>query len=149
VTSEAGVAVSIRTADCFPILLADQRTHAVAAVHAGWRGTVAGIAGRTLQRMQAEFDSRPEDVLAAIGPGIGVCCYEVGADVAPKFGKDSACKIDLAAENREQLMAAGVPAENIEVLNACTFCDERFFSYRRQGDRAGRMISYITVKKSR
>ncbi|MEO8100624.1 MAG: peptidoglycan editing factor PgeF [Acidobacteriota bacterium] len=144
VTSEADVPVSIRTADCLPILLADRRTCSVAAVHAGWRGTAAGIVGRTLERMHAEFGSRPEDMIAAIGPGIGHCCYEVGLDVARQFGLDRAGHIDLAAQNRAQLSKAGVPVENIDVLNMCTFCEAgRFFSYRREGDRAGRMISYI------
>src|SRR5580704_17765446 len=77
VTGLAGVPVSVRTADCYPILLADDRNHAVAAVHAGWRGTAAHIAIRTLQEMRRLYGSEASDIHAAIGPGIGECCYEV------------------------------------------------------------------------
>lgn len=139
---DPGVTVSIRTADCLPILFADVRTGAVAAVHAGWRGTAAGIVGKTLDRMREEFGSKPEDVVAAIGPGIGKCCYEVGVDVAKQFGVEQAGRIDLAEHNRQQLLVAGVT--QIEVVSPCTYCEgETFFSYRREGERAGRMISFI------
>jgi len=84
-TREPGILLAVQTADCIPILLADQRTHAVAAVHAGWRGTLKRIAEKTLGRMRMEFGTRPEDVVAAIGPGIGGCCYEVGHEVAREF----------------------------------------------------------------
>ncbi len=84
-TREPGFLLAVQTADCIPILLADTRLHAVAAVHAGWRGTLRRIAAKTLGRMQMEFGTRPEDVMAALGPGIGRCCYEVGEDVAREF----------------------------------------------------------------
>ncbi|MGH9718389.1 MAG: peptidoglycan editing factor PgeF [Candidatus Acidiferrales bacterium] len=84
-TREPGYLLAIQTADCIPILLADTRLHAVAAIHAGWRGTLRRIAAKTLGRMQMEFGTRPEDVIAALGPGIGRCCYEVGDDVAREF----------------------------------------------------------------
>jgi len=84
-TREPGVLLAVQTADCIPILLADPRRHAIAAIHAGWRGTLHHIAEKTLGRMQMEFGTRPQDVLAALGPGIGQCCYEVGADVAKEF----------------------------------------------------------------
>lgn len=143
VTAAPGVAVSIRTADCIPILLADRRTGAIAAVHAGWRGTAARIAAETLARLRAEFGTHPEDILAAIGPGIGPCCYQVGADVARQFGESGPARLNLAEHNRRQLTAAGVPDAHIELVSPCTFCDDRFFSYRREGERAGRMISFI------
>jgi polyphenol oxidase len=85
VTSAPDLLLAIQTADCIPILLVDPRHRAVAAVHAGWRGTLARIAPKTLGRMQMEFSTRPADVLAAIGPGIGQCCYEVGSDVVKEF----------------------------------------------------------------
>ncbi len=145
-TDRPGWAVSVRTADCYPILLADVRRRAVAAVHAGWRGTAGGVAGQTLARMRAEYGTAAQDVVAAIGPGIGGCCYEVGAEVAQVFGKPGAGLIDLADVNRAQLMVAGVAPERIETLGACTFCDAaRFYSWRRDRERAGRMISYIRV----
>ena len=146
VTATPNVAVSIRTADCFPILLADPETQAVAAIHAGWRGTAAGIVTATLTRMKNEFGTEPWNVLAAIGPGIGQCCYEVGAEVAREFGLSTAGKINLAVENREQLIAAGVKPNHIEQVGLCTFCHPAlFYSWRRDHDRAGRMVSVIRV----
>ena len=84
-TREPGVLLVVQTADCIPILLADTKQRAVAAIHSGWRGTLKRIAGKTLGRMQMEFGTRPEDVIAALGPGIGRCCYEVGPEVAVEF----------------------------------------------------------------
>jgi hypothetical protein len=107
VTDQTGVSVSVRTADCYPILLADQRRGAVAAVHAGWRGTAAGIVAKTIQRMHERFGNDAGDLRVAIGPGIGACCYEVGLDVALQFGFERAGCIDLAEINRLQLVAAG------------------------------------------
>ena len=144
VTALAGVPVSVRTADCYPILLADARNHAVAAVHAGWRGTAARIALRALEEMHRLYGTEAADVYAAIGPGIGACCYEVGADVARQFGMEQAGRIDLAAINRRQLLDAGVTEPRIDVLGGCTKCDSRrFHSYRRDQLAAGRMVSYI------
>lgn len=85
VTREPGVVLAVQTADCVPILLADLKRRAVAAIHSGWRGTLARIAAKTLGRMQMEFGTRAQDVIAALGPGIGRCCYEVGSDVAREF----------------------------------------------------------------
>ncbi len=96
--------------------------------------------------MRTEFGTQPSDIFAAIGPGIGVCCYEVGEDVSNQFGFASRTHLDLASENRKQLEAAGVPTQNIEALGVCTFCNaERFFSYRREKEKAGRMTSYIRI----
>ena len=146
ITRTAGVAVSIRTADCFPILLADPETRAVAAIHAGWRGTAAGVVRASLDRMRSEFGTEPHNVFAAIGPGIGACCYQVGVDVARQFGLQEAGKLDLAVENRKQLVAAGLEPDRIEHVGGCTFCHPaQFFSWRRDQDRAGRMISFIRI----
>ncbi|HTX16684.1 MAG TPA: peptidoglycan editing factor PgeF [Candidatus Baltobacteraceae bacterium] len=84
-TRERGVVLAVQTADCIPILLADPKQRAVGAIHSGWRGTLHRIAAKALGRMQMEFGTRPEDVIAALGPGIGRCCYEVGSDVAREF----------------------------------------------------------------
>ncbi|MGA3202438.1 MAG: peptidoglycan editing factor PgeF [Bryobacteraceae bacterium] len=146
VTNRPDLAISIRTADCYPILLADARNRAVAAVHAGWRGTATQIVRKTVEKMSAEFGTSPADVHAAIGPGIGACCYEVGPEVARYFGSSERTHLDLASENRKQLEAAGVPSSNIEALGVCTFCDaERFFSYRRDKENPGRMTSFIQI----
>ncbi len=85
ITREKNVLLTVQTADCIPILLADTKNHAVAAIHSGWRGTVQRISEKTLGRMRMEFGTRPEDVVAAIGPGIGSCCYEVGHEVVQEF----------------------------------------------------------------
>jgi YfiH family protein len=143
-----GVALSIRTADCFPILLADTRTHAIAAIHAGWRGTASNILEAALSAMHGEYKTDPSDVIAAIGPGIGACCYEVGPEVALRFGRDGGhVHLDLVQENVRQLIAGGMDPGRIDITaSTCTRCDpQRFHSYRREGDRAGRMISYIRV----
>jgi YfiH family protein len=146
VTNRPNLALSIRTADCYPILLADTLNRAVAAIHAGWRGTAAHIVRKTLEKMRSEFGTLPANVHAAIGPGIGVCCYEVGIEVAREFGRDGRTHLDLALENRNQLEEAGVPTGNIEALGMCTFCNaERFFSYRRDKDNPGRMTSFIRI----
>lgn len=148
VTSQARVPVSIRTADCYPILLADQRNHAVAAVHAGWRGTAAQIVVRTIEQMRERFGTDVADLRVAIGPGIGGCCYEVGVEVALQFGLKRAGKIDLAEMNHRLLVENGVAAERIEVLGGCTSCDaDLFHSFRRDKERAGRMVSYIAVDR--
>lgn len=144
VTVQTGLPVSIRTADCYPILLADERNRAVAAVHAGWRGTAARIVERTIERMHAQFGTEARDLWVAIGPGIGFCCYEVGVEVARQFGLEAAGRIDLAEMNHHQLVQAGVAEGHIEVLGGCTKCDaQRFHSFRRDQERAGRMISFI------
>lgn len=85
ITREKGVVLAVQTADCIPILLADAKNKAVAAIHAGWRGTIQRIAAKTVGRMQMEFGTQPKHVLAALGPGIGGCCYEVGHEVATEF----------------------------------------------------------------
>ncbi len=146
-TGEPGVTVSIRTADCLPILLADSVHRAVAAIHAGWRGTQAHIVKETIGRMRAEFGTEAGNIVAAIGPGIGACCYQVGEDVAKLFGMKGAGRLDLASANVSQLVDLGVPRGQIGVSGRCTFCDPvQFYSWRRDHDRAGRMISFIEVR---
>jgi YfiH family protein len=143
-TNSPGLRLSVRTADCFPILLADAKNRAVAAVHAGWRGAADEIVAKPIAKMRIQFGTSPADIVAAIGPGIGVCCYEVGAEVAQLFGVEGAGRVDLAAANRCQLIDAGVEEQHIDVVGGCTSCDAaRFYSFRREKEQAGRMISYI------
>jgi polyphenol oxidase len=142
-----GSAVAIKTADCIPILLADPRNRAVAAVHAGWRGTVAQIVRHAVESMQRHFDARPEDLHAAIGPGIGKCCYEVGPEVARQFGEAGRAHIDLSEANRRQLVGAGLAANHIYTANLCTMCmSDEFHSYRRDREAAGRMFSFAGIR---
>jgi YfiH family protein len=141
---EPGVLVGVKTADCVPILLADPVTRAVAAVHAGWRGTAGKILFAALGKLREDFGVNPEDVIAAIGPSIGPCCYEVGPEVAVRFGASGSGKthIDLPYWNEVQLREAGV--RTVWKSGECTFCSpERFFSFRRERDEAGRMVSFI------
>jgi polyphenol oxidase len=147
-----GIAVAVFVADCVPALIADARTGAFAAVHAGWRGTLAGVIGATVTAL-AELGSRPSDLLVALGPAIGACCFEVGAEVAEPFRrfdsvvKDSAGapRVDLRATLRLQLLAAGVPADAIDASAACTKCDPagRFYSYRRDRGQTGQHLGFI------
>jgi len=147
VTNRPGLWVAIRTADCVPILLADSRKRVVAAVHAGWRGTSAGILTRTLEKMAHWCATDPADVHVAMGPAILSCCYEVGEEVAAQFGQVGRCHIDLIGENRQQAVAAGVRSQNIQSLGLCTSCDlGSFYSFRKEGEAAGRMISAIRIR---
>ncbi len=142
-----GHCVAVKTADCIPVLLTDEEHRAVAAVHAGWRGTVSRIVEHALRKMHQEFGSNPAAMHAAIGPGIGKCCYEVGAEVAAHFGETGPCHIDLVDANRRQLLEAGVSPSRIYAANLCTRCGvEDFHSYRRDKEHSGRMLSFIGVK---
>ncbi len=154
-----GVLAGVKTADCVPILIGDPATRSFAAVHAGWRGTLAEIATRTLRQMKEQYGTAAGDVVIAIGPAAGACCYEVGTDVIEPFRAkfphqelftetrmDHAC-IDLLKSNREQLISAGVRPTNIHVAPLCTMCHtDLFFSYRREKSihgKVGRLMSVI------
>ena len=146
--NQPGSVVAVKTADCIPILLVDDRRRAVAAVHAGWRGTVAGIAGEAVAAMGRCFGTRARDLHAAVGPGIGKCCYQVGAEVAAHFGGQGSGHIDLADANRRQLEEAGVTGRRIYASNLCTMCRaEEFYSFRRDQDAAGRMFSFAGIRE--
>ena len=149
-SDKPGQTIGVKTADCLPILLVDGRHRSVAAVHAGWRGAVSGIARKTLAAMAARWNSRPEDLHAAIGPGIGPCCFEVGPEVAIQFGEPAErTRIGLPHFIRRQLLAAGLPEKRVYTAELCTFCHPALFhSFRRDGQKAGRMISVIGVKSS-
>ena len=142
-----GSVVAVKTADCIPVLLVDERLRAVAAVHAGWRGTVAGIVGRAIQAMGERFGTRPADLHAAIGPGIGLCCYEVGPEVAVHFGGQEKGHIDLPGANRSQLVDAGVTPGRIYASNLCTQCNPgEFHSFRRDKEASGRLHSFAGIR---
>lgn len=155
ISNRPGMLVGVRTADCAPVLLVDARRRAVAAVHAGWRGSAEEIARIAVEAMRAEYGTDPADIHAAIGPCIRECCYEVGPNVAQRFarwipalaGVESPVRIDLAAVNRMQLENAGVPGGQIYNCDLCTRClAEDFHSYRRDGARSGRIISAIGIR---
>jgi polyphenol oxidase len=141
-----GSVLAVKTADCVPILLVDERLQVVATVHAGWRGTVAGIASRAVQAMAERFGACPDDLDAALGPAIGRCCYEVGPEVACHFGQQGRAHVDLVEANRQQLLACGLPAHRIYAAGLCTMClAEQFHSYRRDREAAGRMYSFAGI----
>jgi YfiH family protein len=147
IEDQPGSVVAVKTADCIPVLLVDERRRAVAAVHAGWRGTAAGIAVGAVAAMGRGFGTKAEDLHAAIGPGIGKCCYEVGAEVAERFGGQGRGHIDLAAANRRQLEESGVTPQRIYASNLCTMCrSEEFDSFRRDQAAAGRMYSFAGIR---
>jgi YfiH family protein len=159
-TLEVGLLLGVQTADCTPVLVADTRTRAVAAFHAGWRGTVARIVEKGVAQMSREFGTRAEDCVAAVGPCIRVCCFEVGDEVRERFRAEFAYaeelfvgrNIDLQEANRRQLVAAGLPVGNVSVVAECSACarDEdgrrRYFSHRAEHWRSGRMLSVIGVR---
>ncbi len=147
ITSEPGNLLGVRTADCVPILIADPENRAVAAIHAGWRGTSAGIVSKAVAKLTAEFGSRPAALRAAIGPSIGPCCYEVGLEVASLF-QASGSTVDLPGENRSQLVSSGLTPEHIDVSELCTLCygDGEFHSFRRDKEASGRMVSAIGIR---
>ena len=155
ITSMPGVLLGVQTADCVPILLADSENRAVAAVHAGWRGTAAHIAETTVARLREKSDVGPGSLAAAIGPHIGVCCYEVGEEVVDAIGDPALIErrpewarphLNLAEANRRQLLKAGVPEERIDISSLCTRCrGDLFFSFRREGKRTGHMLSVIGI----
>ncbi len=141
-----GAVVAVKTADCIPVLLVDERRRAVAAVHAGWRGTAARIVAAAVGAMGERFGTEPGDLHAAIGPGIGECCYEVGPEVAVQFGKQGRAHISLPDANRRQLAEAGVTPERIYPSNLCTMClGEEFHSYRRDQEAAGRLYAFAGI----
>jgi len=155
VSNTPGLAMAMRTADCLPILLADPEHRAVAAVHAGWRGTAARIAERTIERMGEVYGTKPERVRAAIGPGIGKCCFEVGPEVARAFsdwhaelaGTEQKHLLDLVDINQRQLKGTGVLEENISHSALCTMDrTDILYSFRREREKAGRMLAWIGIR---
>lgn len=167
ITNEPGLLLGVQTADCVPVLLADTRLHAVAAIHAGWRSTVARIAEHGVAAMEREFGSRPQDIIAAIGPAIRACCFAVGEEVREKFTAEFVYAPDLFVQelidgrpqlyadlhtaNQRQLIGAGLHPEAITTLAECSACartaegHRRYFSHRAEHGVTGRMMSVIGV----
>lgn len=146
ISNVPGIGLAVRTADCLPILMADPPNRAVAAIHAGWRGVVSKIAVKTVETMRQQFGTKPEDLVVAIGQGIGACCFEVGPEVAVQFGLSGRAKVDLVETTCRQLGRSGVSARQISSAGLCSYCgSELFESYRRDREAAGRMISMISL----
>ena len=147
VTDQPGVVLGILTADCYPVLLQDPQAGVIGAAHAGWKGTHARVAARTVEAMQ-RLGAQPERIKAAIGPGISAARYAVGAEVAHQFEAGglgehlSGSQLDLAGANAQVLREAGVSAGNIWLSGRCTY-ESEFYSHRRDAGRTGRMLALI------
>jgi YfiH family protein len=162
VTAVPGLLLAVQTADCVPVLVADVRQRVVGAFHAGWRGTVARIAELGVGTMRERYGCAAEDLVAAVGPSIGPCCFAVGNEVKAEFAREFAYGGELFREkaaqmygdlweaNRRQLVEAGVRPEKVTVLGECTACarvggERKYFSHRAEGGVTGRMLGVIGV----
>ena len=163
VSDAKGVLAGVKTADCVPILIGDPVTRAFAAVHAGWRGTLATAVIAGVERLAKEYDARPEDLRVAIGASAGPCCYEVGSEVIEAFSSKFAdgeklftptradhARVDLLKANRDQLISTGVKPERIHIAPICTMCrTDLFFSYRKEKSvhgKVGRLMAVVGRK---
>lgn len=163
-TATPGVPLTMNFADCTPIFLYDPKKKIAALVHGGWRGTAGNIAGCAVREMEKQFGADPKDILAAIGPAIGPCCFEVGEEVIAEFAKifspielaelaekkeNGRFLFHLPEANRRLLLRAGLAETNIEDCRLCTYChDDKFFSYRKSGGKTGRHMGVICMKQN-
>ena len=159
ISNQTETLLGVKTADCVPLLMGDSRTGAFAAVHAGWRGTLASIGAHAIERLQQEFGVQPADLRVAIGPAAAACCYEVGREVIDAFqARFPACnelftptradhaRIDLYKANQDQLISMGVAPERIHTSPLCTMCrTDTFFSYRREKSTQGKVGRLMAV----
>lgn len=157
ITGEPDIFLAVLTADCVPLLFVAPKRRLAAAVHAGWRGTLAGIADKAVRLFDEQYSVAAADLEVALGPAIGACCYEVKSDVSEplmkRWGrltsasvlvKSGKCYVNLRRLNRDILRAAGVPGKQLHEVGPCTHCaDGEFFSYRRAGGETGRQMSFI------
>ena len=160
VTTRADLAICIITADCVPVFLVDKVKKVIAVVHAGWRGTALEISAKVIRLMQKQYCCLPQDILAAIGPSIGKCCYDVDSTTADAFRRQNNSELilqqgsikdkwmlDLPEANRRQILGSGVPENNIEVAGYCTNCNQdMFFSHRGSGGVTGRQVNFMIIK---
>ena len=150
ITDKKNLPIAIRTADCVPVFMYDPVHNAIALAHAGWKGTRLRITAKTIKEMQDKIGSQCYDLKIVLGPCIRSCCYEVGEDFKAYFPHDIAQRqgrlyLDIVAANRRHLIEAGVEEGKILDSGVCTCCDQRYFSFRRDGTKAGRMISLMML----
>jgi hypothetical protein len=159
-TDRVDLAICVKTADCVPVFIVDRVKKVIAAVHAGWRGSALGISAKAVRTLMENYGSQPQDILAAIGPSIGQCCYQVDAAVSDNFlqqednekflfaaKKSGKWLLDLACANRRQIINCGIPEENIDLSDLCTVCNQdKFFSHRGSGGVTGRQINFMMIK---
>lgn len=153
VTNLKDTALIVLSADCLPIFLYDPIKDAIGITHAGWRGTYEGIAKNVVNAMKSNFKTGASSIIVGLGPAIRQCCYEVKSEFLGRFPNSVVKRahkfyFDLVGENVEQLLAAGVSSKNIFDCEVCTSCsNDKFYSYRREGEKAGRMASVIMLKE--
>ncbi|MCJ7577249.1 MAG: peptidoglycan editing factor PgeF, partial [candidate division Zixibacteria bacterium] len=153
-TDRKDIFLTVSVADCLPIFLVEPKRKVVGLVHAGWRGTLLGIAKETIRKAQKEFGCKSEDFTLLFGPAIQKCCYEISELMAILFDEDGLTripgekpKLDLMKINLKQFLSCGVKRKKIFATNDCTCCNkDMFHSFRRDGDKAGRMIAFIGIK---
>jgi YfiH family protein len=153
-TNRDDIFISVGVADCVPIFLLEEKKRVVGLIHAGWRGTLLGIARRSIQRAKQQFGCDPHCFTAAFGPCIQKCCYQISKDVAILFDRECISQtkgrkatLDLICANVKQLVNCGVKEDRIFFTDRCTFCDaESFYSYRREGEGAGRMLGFMGLR---
>lgn len=153
-TNIEGAALVVFAADCTPVLLFDPAQKVAAAIHSGWRGSVKKIAPKCVGLMETKFGSNPRDILVAIGPCIGQCCFEFGSDATDYFdikylkdSKDGKYMVDLRSYILDSLTSVGVNKNNIDICDACTMCNtDKFYSFRANKDKTGRQAAIIMIK---
>ncbi len=155
ITDHINLPIAIRTADCVPVFIYDPVKSVIGLVHAGWKGSYAQITAKTIKKMQRDFGSQGKDLKAAIGPSIRSCCYQVTEEFKTYFPKDMSMRagqlyVDVVNANRRQIMSVGVSEANIIDSGVCTMCSRvngkfEYFSFRRDADKAGRMISVMML----
>ena len=160
VTSRTNLAICIKTADCVPVFIVDRIKKIIAVVHAGWKGTALEITAKVVRLLYEKYGSSPQDILTAIGPSIGQCCFEVDTAAANAFfeqknneaflfpgARPNKWMLDLAEANRRQIMNCGIPEANIDVSDLCTSCrQDLFFSHRGSGGITGRQVNFMMIK---
>ncbi len=157
ITKEEDLAILIFFADCVPILIADKKQKICAAIHSGWKGTYKNIVGKAVEQLIHDHHCDPKDLLCAIGPSIGPCHFEVSNDLFMEmtslYGEDTGrvengkYYLDLKKTVKKQLTAHQIPEEQIANSPLCTVCEESLYSFRREGETAGRMAAFISLKK--
>ncbi len=153
-TDRKDILLTISVADCLPAFLVEPRRKVAGLVHAGWRGTLMGIAKESVRKAKREFGCDPEDITLLFGPAIQRCCYEISEGIAVLFDEDCLLRmpgqrprLDLISANLKQFLSCGVKRKKIFVADECTCCNkEMFHSFRRDGDKAGRMIAFLGIK---
>lgn len=152
ITQALGLPLAIRSADCLPVFLYDEKHNGIGLIHVGWKGGQANIVGQAIKLIKKQWQADPKNVKVTFGPAIRSCCYEVGGEFQGFFPKDLAARnsryyLDLPQMIRNQLLSCGVNETNIYDCDICTCCDPGFFSFRREGEGAGRMISLIMIRR--